>query len=259
MLATGLQGNQASQPFTVTYADSTTTTFSQSLSDWFTPQNYPGESKAMATGHRNNSDGTMDSRTFYLYGYSFNLSGGKIVQSLKLPNNGHVAVLAISLIPDWPPTFTVNPFTLPAINAGLAYSGTIATNATDLNNDPLTFAKLSGPAWLSVAANGTLSGTPSSSDAGTSVFVVSATDPAGFSASATMNITVVSAPSITSSLVLQGFGLLLNWSGGVPPYQVQMATNLASPDWQPVGSLTSATSMLLSPTNAAAFYRVLGQ
>jgi hypothetical protein len=259
MLATGLQGNQVSQPFTVTFADSTTTTFSQSLSDWFTPQNYPGESKAMATGHRNNSDGSMDNRTFYLYGYSFNLNGGKVVQSIRLPNNGNVAVLAISLIPDWPPTFTVNPFTLPAISAGLAYSGTIATNATDLNNDPLTFAKLSGPAWLNVAGNGALSGTPSSSDAGPNIFVVSATDPGGFSASGTMNITVVPALPITSSLVLQGSDLLLNWNGGVAPYQVTMATNLASPSWQPVGSPTNATNLLLSPTNAAVFYRVLGQ
>jgi hypothetical protein len=213
----------------------------------------------MATGHRNNSDGSMDNRTFYLYGYSFNLNGGKVVQSIRLPNNGNVAVLAISLIPDWPPTFTVNPFTLPAISAGLAYSGTIATNATDLNNDPLTFAKLSGPAWLNVAGNGALSGTPSSSDAGPNIFVVSATDPGGFSASGTMNITVVPALPITSSLVLQGSDLLLNWNGGVAPYQVTMATNLASPSWQPVGSPTNATNLLLSPTNAAVFYRVLGQ
>ena len=34
VLATGIQGNQVSQSFTVTYTDSTTTTFVQSLSDW---------------------------------------------------------------------------------------------------------------------------------------------------------------------------------------------------------------------------------
>jgi hypothetical protein len=74
-----------------------------------------------------------------------------------------------------------------------------------------------------------------------------------------MNITVVPAPPITSSLVLQGSDLLLSWNGGVAPYQVNMTTNLTSPDWQPVGALTNATNLLLSPTNAAAFYRVLGQ
>jgi hypothetical protein len=37
-LATGVNGNQASQTFTVTYSDNSTQSFTQSLSDWFTPQ-----------------------------------------------------------------------------------------------------------------------------------------------------------------------------------------------------------------------------
>ena len=105
MLATGVQGNQTSQSFVVTYSDSTTTTFVQSLSDWFTPQNYAGESKAVIMSHRNNSDGTTDNRTFYLYGYSFALNNAKTVQSIRLPNNANVIVTAISLVPNWPPTF----------------------------------------------------------------------------------------------------------------------------------------------------------
>ncbi len=259
MLATGLQGNQVSQPFTVTYADSTASTFSQSLSDWFSPQNYAGESKAVPMGHRNSSNGSTDNRTFYLYGYSFNLNSSKVVQSIRLPNNGNVAVLAISLIPDWPPSFTTDPFTLPGITAGQGYSGTIATNATDLNGDTITFAKTSGPAWLNVAANGALSGTPLSSDAGANPFVVRAMDPGGLSATATMNIAVTAAPPILSGITFQGSDLLLSWGGGIAPYQVQIVTNLASLDWQPVGSPTTATSLLLSPTNTSAFYRILGQ
>jgi hypothetical protein len=74
-----------------------------------------------------------------------------------------------------------------------------------------------------------------------------------------MVLVVLSAPPITSSIGFQGSDLLLSWSGGVAPYQVTVATNLASPIWQPVGSLSNATNLLLSPTNAAAFYRVLGQ
>ena len=161
----------------------------------------------------------------------------------------------------WEPAMfaEIDPFCCWLLRSRYGASRPIATNATDLNNDPLTFAKLSGPAWLNVAGNGALSGTPSSSDAGPNIFVVSATDPGGFSASGTMNITVVPALPITSSLVLQGSDLLLNWNGGVAPYQVTMATNLASPSWQPVGSPTNATNLLLSPTNAAVFYRVLGQ
>jgi hypothetical protein len=72
------------------------------------------------------------------------------------------------------PVFTVDPFTMPGIVAGQSYSGTIATNASDPNpSDVLTFAKVSGPNWLTVAIDGTLSGAPLSSDIGNDSFVVS--------------------------------------------------------------------------------------
>jgi hypothetical protein len=52
---------------------------------------------------------------------------------------------------------------------------------------------------------------------------------------------------------------MLNWTGGIAPYQVQVATNLSTIEWQNFGSTTGGTSLLLAPTNAAAFYRILGQ
>jgi len=259
LLATGVQGNQAAQPFSVTYADSTTSTFSQSLSDWYTPQNYSGESKAAIMGHRNNSDRSADNRTFYLYGYSFPLNSSKVLQSLRLPNNGNVVALAITLIPNWPPTFTLNPFTEPAVMAGQTYGGTIATNASDLNGGNLTFAKVSGPAWLSVADNGALSGRPLSSDVGANSFLVSVTDPGGLSSSATLNIAVTPAPFIIAGISLQDTNLLLNWTGGIAPYTVQTTTTLTSPAWQPLGPPTNSTSLLVPASNTAAFYRILGQ
>jgi hypothetical protein len=54
----------------------------------------------------------------------------------------------------------------------------------------LTFSKASGPAWLVVAANGTLSGTPGTSDAGTNNFTVRVSDAAGASAFASLTIKV---------------------------------------------------------------------
>jgi len=93
LLATGLQGNQAAQTFVVHYTDGTSSTFTQSLSDWFSPQNYAGESKAVTMAYRNNPDGTKDNRTFYLYGYTFALNGAKTVSSLTLPSNRNVVVL----------------------------------------------------------------------------------------------------------------------------------------------------------------------
>jgi hypothetical protein len=53
--------------------------------------------------------------------------------------------------------------------------------------------------------------------------------------------------------------LLLSWTGGIPTYQVQMATNLSAVAWQDFGSATSGTSLLITPTNNAAFYRIPGQ
>lgn len=43
MLATGVNDKQPNQTFVVAYADGTSTVIQQSLSDWFTPQNYAGE------------------------------------------------------------------------------------------------------------------------------------------------------------------------------------------------------------------------
>ena len=97
LLATAVNGNQPSQRFVVTYTDGTTALFVQSLSDWFTPQNYTGESKVLSMPYRDTSSGARDNRTFLLYGYSFSLNPAKRVSSITLPNNRNVVVLAISL------------------------------------------------------------------------------------------------------------------------------------------------------------------
>ncbi|MBM4297687.1 MAG: hypothetical protein FJ143_08105, partial [Deltaproteobacteria bacterium] len=86
----------------------------------------------------------------------------------------------------------------PNATQSVAYSGTLTGSAGDPNNDPLTFSKTSGPAWLSVAANGALSGTPGAGDVGLNSFIVSVSDGRGGSDSATLQITVgapIAAPS----------------------------------------------------------------
>ncbi len=99
LLATGVDGNQTNQTFVVTYTDGTTTSIVQSLSDWYTPQNYAGESIAAATAYRVTSSGGTDNRTFNVYGYSFAINSAKTVQSITLPNNANVIVLSLDLIP----------------------------------------------------------------------------------------------------------------------------------------------------------------
>jgi hypothetical protein len=97
LLATGVNGNQQGQTFKVTYTDGTSSSFTQSLSDWYTPQNYSGETKAITTTYRDNSTGTTDGRVFYVYAYSFSLNTSKNVKSITLPQNRNVVVLAMTL------------------------------------------------------------------------------------------------------------------------------------------------------------------
>jgi hypothetical protein len=99
LLATGVEGNQGSQTIKVNYNDGTSSQFTQSFSDWYTPQEYPNESEAVAMQYRDFQDGTKDKRTFNLYSYRFALNSAKVVQSITLPNDSHVVVLAASLAP----------------------------------------------------------------------------------------------------------------------------------------------------------------
>ena len=63
------------------------------------------------------------------------------------------------------PGFSSDPISGSTGGVAVAYSGTLAGSATDADGDSLTYHKLSGPAWLNVALNGQLSGTPAASDA----------------------------------------------------------------------------------------------
>jgi len=89
------------------------------------------------------------------------------------------------------PAWTGNPVNKVDAFEDSAYSSTLAGNASDADSDPLTFAKVSGPAWLSVAADGVLSGTPPNSDVGSNSFTVSVSDGIAAPVQATLNITVI--------------------------------------------------------------------
>ena len=158
-----------------------------------------------------------------------------------------------------PPVFLSNPFTLPSATAGQSYSAILSTNASDPNGDAITFANVSGPTWLSVAANGGLSGTPLSADVGTNGFTVRGTDPAGLFSTATMNLMVAPAPPLVITPLLQGNTLLLSWTGGIAPFQVRLTTNLVNPTWQNLGAPVSSNHLFLVPTNPTTFFRVLGR
>ena len=99
ILATGVDGGQKSQTFTVAYADGTSSTFTQSLSDWNSPATFNGESTAASVPYRLSGDGETDDGTFHIFGYTFDLDRNKPVRSITLPNNRGVEVLAMALVP----------------------------------------------------------------------------------------------------------------------------------------------------------------
>jgi hypothetical protein len=259
-LATAINGNQASLTFTVKYGDGTSTNFTRSVSDWYSPQNYSGEYKVAPTGHRNNADGTTDDRTFYVYGYSLPLDVAKNAVSIKLPSNANVMLLAISVVPNWAPVFFSSPFVAPSAVAGKAYSATAATNVTDLNGNTVFYSKVSGPTWLTVSSTGLLSGQPLSADVGDNNFVLSIADASGVATTTTMTVTVAPAAPIQLTITPTTTNtLVLSWTGGAGSFQVMATTNLANTPWAAFGDATTGRSVVLSPTNTAVFYKVTGQ
>lgn len=99
MLAVGVNGSQEMQTFLVTYTDSTSSSFTKSLSDWNVPANFEGESIAASAPYRLTGDGSIDDDTFYLFAYSFPLDKSKVVSSISPPSNRDVLVFAITLVP----------------------------------------------------------------------------------------------------------------------------------------------------------------
>ena len=95
------------------------------------------------------------------------------------------------LVPNRAPAFTADPVVKAAAAEDSAYIGSLGGDASDPDfGDALTFSKVTGPAWLSVASNGALSGTPANANVGANSFTVRVTDPGGLIDDATMSIMV---------------------------------------------------------------------
>src|SRR5439155_3035332 len=78
MLGTGVNGDQLSQTVKVNYTDGTSSTFTQTFSNWLNAnQAVAGQSIAKTMAYRNKSTGVADNRAFNLFGYSLALSSTK--------------------------------------------------------------------------------------------------------------------------------------------------------------------------------------
>lgn len=90
-----------------------------------------------------------------------------------------------------PPVFTSDIFSRPAATEEVAYLHSIAGLASDPDTiDTLTFSKLGGPSWLSVASNGDISGTPTPANIGLNQFTVEVSDGNGGSDTAVLRVRV---------------------------------------------------------------------
>jgi hypothetical protein len=151
--------------------------------------------------------------------------------------------------PNNPPAFTSDPIVKSDATQGQPYSGSIAGNASDPDADPLSFAKTAGPAWLSVAANGSLSGTPGASDLGLNSFTVSVSDGRGGSDTAALQITVVAPlPAPTNLAATPGVKQInLTWSyagGGISGFKIERSTNNKS--YSQIATVSAGTTSFLN-------------
>jgi hypothetical protein len=94
-----------------------------------------------------------------------------------------------------PPQFRTRTIYKPDAFVQQPYSATLAGDAT--GSGALTFTKMDGPAWLNVAANGALTGTPGAANGGVNNFLVRVTDPNGSLHTAMLLINV---PTITVAI-----------------------------------------------------------
>ncbi|MBY0502834.1 MAG: RICIN domain-containing protein [Bryobacteraceae bacterium] len=178
-LASGANGNQAGQTFTVTYTDGTSTAFTQSVSDWFTPQGFPGETTAVTTAYRLDPTGTPDNRAFAVFVYRLTLNAAKSVRSLTLPANRDVVVLAVTLTPG----------TAPAPNFTLAVSPTAVTVA----------AGRTGTAQITLTPQNGFTGTPTYTATGLPTGVTAA-----FSGNTLTFTAAATAPVSTATVTITG-------------------------------------------------------
>ncbi len=109
--------------------------------------------------------------------------------------DAEVASLATSA----PPAFITATLTAPDAIAFRPYGASLGNQATG-GVGVLTFAKMEGPSWLTVAANGTLGGTPGTPGAGPDRFVIRLSDDAGGSQLASLSIVVTNIPALPVTL-----------------------------------------------------------
>ncbi|HEX5223243.1 MAG TPA: LamG-like jellyroll fold domain-containing protein [Verrucomicrobiae bacterium] len=130
-----------------------------------------------------------------------------------------------------PPQFTNSVFARGSAVEGITYSNSITGTASDGDaGDTLTYSKAAGPAWLSIAADGTMTGSPTFADGGINSFTVRATDAAGQSAFAlvTIAVTATTSPGTWISDANGTWGTSSRWGGNIIATGVGQTANFST-------------------------------
>ncbi len=228
MLALHVSGSATNLSFVVTYTDGSTQNFSQSVSDWYSPQSYAGESTAITMAHRDLSGGTEDNRTFRAYGYSFALDNSKGVSSITLPKDSRFNLLAMD---------EANPLQVPSAPSATAVAGGTQVSLTwpavsTATGYKVYYGTSSGSYGTTFVVGAATSFTVTNLTAGIPYyFAVSAYNYAGDGAksaqvTSTPLINVPTAPTLLSTIASDGH-VALTWTS--PPlasgYKVYVGTS----------------------------------
>ena len=139
LLATAVNGSQVSQTFTVKYTDGTSDAYVLNLSDWYSPQGFSGETAVVQSTYRNTAGGGGTGGDFYVYGYALGVNTTRTIESITLPVDKNIDVLAMTVVDgtaaapvitasgNTPSTFALGSSAVP-VDSGV----TIASNDTDL-------------------------------------------------------------------------------------------------------------------------------
>lgn len=217
--------------------------------------------------HKEGGGGDHCSLAWQLQGQPAPVNGtGEIPGSVLSYRSG--GLYADTLLTNAAPEFSPVTFDAPIGFVGKAYPATsLSTFALDRNSidlPSLVFTKVSGPSWLTVAANGNLSGTPAPGDLGTNQFTVRLTDPGGLTGQGTLRVVVRPSnvpPAFVSSPVTVGNGVSYvrytgqNLAGKVTDSDVDEVLSfakLSGPEWLGVaadGALSGVPTFADAGTN----------
>lgn len=93
----GVNGSQQNQPIRLNFTDGSNVVWTQSFSDWGSPQNYGHEAIVSTQSYRNTSTGGTNQFTNHIYGYSYSIPVGKTLASITLPYNTNVRLLDVQM------------------------------------------------------------------------------------------------------------------------------------------------------------------